>query len=583
MVTVTINGVSVSVPEGTTILDAAASAGIEIPNLCYLKDINEISACRVCCVEIEGEGKLVPSCNNVVSEGMVIHTNSPRAREARRTNVELILSQHDNKCATCVRSGTCRLQKVANDLGVLRIPYPSDLARGKKAFWTTTFPLYRDTNKCIKCMRCVQVCDKVQSLSVWDVSGSGSRTTIDVSGNRFIKESDCSLCGQCITHCPTGALRERDDTAKAFAALAAPDKVTVVQIAPAVRTAWGEAFGMESGSVTVGQLVAALRQMGADYVFDTTFSADLTIMEEGTELLHRLQAGDLSSQPMFTSCCPGWVRFLKSQFPELTGRLSTAKSPQQMFGAVAKTWLAKRLGVDPKNIFSISVMPCVAKKAESELPGMQSEVGCDVDLVLTTRELARMMRAENIAVPSLEESAFDSPLGDGSGAGMIFGATGGVMEAALRTAYFLVTGENPPADAFREVRDDGRSKGWREATFDLAGTPVRCAVASGLGNARRLIRALRRGEVQYEFVEVMACPGGCAGGGGQPVDGSDREKAAPRGAVLYDLDRKAELRFSHENPAVQALYQEYLDAPCSEKAEHLLHCDHFAWQMPQNR
>ena len=583
MVTVTINGISVSVPEGTTILDAAASAGIEIPNLCYLKDINEISACRVCCVEIEGEGKLVPSCNNVVSEGMVIHTNSPRVREARRTNVELILSQHDNKCATCVRSGTCRLQKVANDLGVLRIPYPSDLARGKKAFWTTTFPLYRDTNKCIKCMRCVQVCDKVQSLSVWDVSGSGSRTTIDVSGNRFIKESDCSLCGQCITHCPTGALRERDDTAKAFAALAAPDKVTVVQIAPAVRTAWGEAFGMESGSVTVGQLVAALRQMGADYVFDTTFSADLTIMEEGTELLHRLQAGDLSSQPMFTSCCPGWVRFLKSQFPEMTGRLSTAKSPQQMFGAVAKTWLAKRLGVDPKNIFSISVMPCVAKKAESELPGMQSEVGCDVDLVLTTRELARMMRAENIAVSGLEDSSFDSPLGDGSGAGVIFGATGGVMEAALRTAYFLVTGENPPADAFREVRDNGRSKGWREATFDLAGTPVRCAVASGLGNARRLIRALRRGEVQYEFVEVMACPGGCAGGGGQPVDGSDREKAAPRGEVLYDLDRKAELRFSHENPAVQALYQEYLDAPCSEKAEHLLHCDHFAWQMPQNR
>ena len=583
MVNIMINGFPVSAPEGTTILDAAASAGIEIPSLCYLKGLNEISACRVCCVEIEGEGKLVPSCNNVVREGMVIHTNSPRVREARRTNVELILSQHDNKCATCVRSGTCQLQKVANDLGVLSIPYSPDLARGKKAFWTTTFPLYRDTNKCIKCMRCVQVCDKIQSLSVWDVSGSGSRTTIDVSGNRFIKESDCSLCGQCITHCPTGALRERDDTAKAFAALAAPDKVTVVQIAPAVRTAWGEAFGMESGSVTVGQLVAALRQMGADYVFDTTFSADLTIMEEGTELLHRLQAGDLSSQPMFTSCCPGWVRFLKSQFPEMTGRLSTAKSPQQMFGAVAKTWLAKRLGVDPKNIFSISVMPCVAKKAESELPGMQSEVGCDVDLVLTTRELARMMRAENIAVPSLEESAFDSPLGDGSGAGVIFGTTGGVMEAALRTAYFLVTGENPPADAFREVRDDGRSKGWREATFDLAGTPVRCAVASGLGNARRLIRALRRGEVQYEFVEVMACPGGCAGGGGQPVDGSDREKAAPRGAVLYDLDRKAELRFSHENPAVQALYQEYLDAPCSEKAEHLLHCDHFAWQMPQNR
>ena len=353
MVNVMINDVPVSVPEGTTIMEAAASAGIEIPNLCYLKDLNEISACRVCCVEIEGEGKLVPSCNNVVGEGMVIHTNSPRVREARRTNVELILSQHDNKCATCVRSGTCQLQKVANDLGVLNIPYPSDLAQGKKATWTTTFPLYRDVNKCIKCMRCVQVCDKVQSLSVWDVSGSGSRTTIDVSGNRFIKESDCSLCGQCITHCPTGALRERDDTARAFSALAAPDKVTVVQIAPAVRTAWGEAFGMDSGAATVGQLVTALRQMGADYVYDTTFSADLTIMEEGTELLHRLQAGDLADLPMFTSCCPGWVRFLKSQYPDLTGRLSTAKSPQQMFGAVAKPGSPSGWAVTPR-IFSAS-------------------------------------------------------------------------------------------------------------------------------------------------------------------------------------------------------------------------------------
>ncbi len=585
MVNIMINGFPVSAPEGTTILDAAASAGIEIPSLCYLKGLNEISACRVCCVEIEGEGKLVPSCNNVVREGMVIHTNSPRVREARRTNVELILSQHDNKCATCVRSGTCQLQKVANDLGVLSIPYPPDLARGKKAFWTTTFPLYRDTNKCIKCMRCVQVCDKIQSLSVWDVSGSGSRTTIDVSGNRFIKESDCSLCGQCITHCPTGALRERDDTARAFAALAAPDKVTVVQIAPAVRTAWGEAFGMECGTASVGQLVTALRQMGADYVYDTTFSADLTIAEEGTELLHRLRAGDLATQPMFTSCCPGWVRFLKSQFPEMTGRLSTAKSPQQMFGAVAKTWLAKRLGIDPKNIFSISIMPCVAKTAESELPGMQSvpEAGNDVDLVLTTREFARMVRAEHINVPDLEESPFDSPLGDGTGAGVIFGATGGVMEAALRSAYFLATGENPPVEAFCEVRNSGQSVVWREATFDLAGTSIRCAVTSGLGNARKLIRAIKRGEAQYEFVEIMACPGGCAGGGGQPVDGSDREKAVPRGAVLYDLDRRAKLRFSHENPAVQALYQEYLDEPCSEKAEHLLHCDHFAWQMPQNR
>ena len=584
MVNLTINDIPVSVPAGTTILDAAASVDIEIPSLCYLKDLNEISACRVCCVEVEGEGKLVPSCNNVVRDGMVIHTNSPRVRQARRTNVELILSQHDNKCATCVRSGTCQLQKVATDLGVLNIPYPADLARGKKLGWTTTFLLFRDVNKCIKCMRCVQVCDKVQSLSVWDVSGSGARTTIDVSGNRFIKEADCSLCGQCITHCPTGALRERDYTAKAFSALANPDQVTVVQIAPAVRAAWGEAFGMDTGTATIGQLVTALRKMGAEYVYDTTFSADLTIMEEGTELLHRLRDGDLSDMPMFTSCCPGWVRFLKSQYPELTGRLSTAKSPQQMFGAVSKTWLAKRLGLAPEKIFSVSIMPCVAKKAECELPGMQSTAaGPDVDLVLTTREFARMVRAEHIDVPVLAESPFDSPLGDGTGAGVIFGATGGVMEAALRSAYFLATGENPPADAFHDVRGNITRGGWREATFDLAGTPLRCAVASGLANARHLLHALKRGEVKYEFVEIMACPGGCAGGGGQPIDGTDREKAVWRGNVLYDLDRHADLRFSHENPAVQALYQEELGEPCSEKAEHLLHCNHFAWQMPQNR
>ena len=320
MVNLTINSIPVTVPEGTTILDAAASVDIEIPSLCYLKELNEISACRVCCVEVEGEGKLVPSCNNVVREGMVIRTNSPRALEARRVNMELILSQHDNKCATCIRSGTCQLQKIANDMGILGVSYPTDLARGKKADWTTTFPLYRDVNKCIKCMRCIQVCDKVQSLSVWDISGSGARTTIDVSGNRVIKQADCSLCGQCITHCPTGALRERDDTQKAYAALGDPDRVTIVQIAPAVRAAWGEAFGMPTGKATVGQLVSVLRKLGADYVFDTTFSADLTIMEEGTELLQRLQAGDLDNQPMFTSCCPGWVRFLKSQFPEMTGR-----------------------------------------------------------------------------------------------------------------------------------------------------------------------------------------------------------------------------------------------------------------------
>ena len=577
MVNLTIDKIAVSVPEGTTILEAAASVGIEIPSLCYLKDINEISACRVCCVEVEGEGKLVPSCNNVVQEGMVIHTNTPRVREARRTNVELILSQHDNKCATCVRSGSCQLQKISNDLGVLSVPYKSDLAVGKKSFWTTTFPLYRDINKCIKCMRCVQVCDKVQSLSIWDVSGSGSRTTIDVSGNRFIKEADCSLCGQCITHCPTGALRERDDTAKAYSALGAEGRVTVVQIAPAVRAAWGEAFGMPTGRATVGQLVAALRSLGADYVFDTTFSADLTIMEEGTELLQRLNAGDLKDQPMFTSCCPGWVRFLKSQYPEMTGRLSTAKSPQQMFGAVAKSWLAHRLGIEPENVYSISIMPCIAKKAERELPGMQSAgAGSDVDLVLTTRELARIVRAEHIDVEQLADSPFDDPLGNGSGAGVIFGATGGVMEAALRTAYFTLKGENPPADAFKAVRSGGfqENAGVQEAEFAIGDIKLRTAAVSGLGNTRRLLQQIERGEVHYDFVEVMACPGGCVGGGGQPIHDGE-ELAFARGRKLYALDAKADIRYSHENPDIREIYSDFFGKPMSHKAHMLLHTEHW--------
>ena len=573
MVNLTINSIPVTVPEGTTILDAAASVDIEIPSLCYLKELNEISACRVCCVEVEGEGKLVPSCNNVVREGMVIRTNSPRALEARRVNMELILSQHDNKCATCIRSGTCQLQKIANDMGILGVSYPTDLARGKKVDWTTTFPLYRDVNKCIKCMRCIQVCDKVQSLSVWDISGSGARTTIDVSENRVIKQADCSLCGQCITHCPTGALRERDDTQKAYAALGDPDRVTIVQIAPAVRAAWGEAFGMPTGKATVGQLVSVLRKLGADYVFDTTFSADLTIMEEGTELLQRLQAGDLDNQPMFTSCCPGWVRFLKSQFPEMTGRLSTAKSPQQMFGAVGKTWLAHNLGVDADKIYSISIMPCIAKKAERELPSMDSAGhGSDVDLVITTRELARMARAEHLDVENIAESAFDSPLGDGTGAGVIFGATGGVMEAALRTAVELVTGEVAPEVDYTEVRG---TQGIKEATYELGGMKLNVCVASGLSNADKVLKAVQSGEKHYDFIEFMACPGGCVNGGGQPTQPASVRNCVDlkslRAKALYSEDEAKAVRKSHENPLLKKIYAEYLGQPGGEKAHHILH------------
>jgi len=574
MVNLTIDNMAVAVPRNTTILNAARSVGIDIPSLCYLKDVNEIAACRVCLVEIEGIQKLVASCNNQVWEGMVVYTNSPRVREARRTNVELILSQHNCDCPYCTRSGNCQLQKLANDLGLSHLNYHKEIP---PASWDMAFPLIRDASKCIKCMRCVQVCDKIQSLNVWDVSNTGSRTTVDVSHGRTIREADCALCGQCITHCPVGALRARDDTQRAFAALADPDKITVVQIAPAVRAAWGESLGLPREKATVRRLVAALRRMGFNYIFDTDFSADLTIMEEGSEFLDRLAHRSEHTWPMFTSCCPGWVRFLKSQYPDMVPQLSTAKSPQQMFGAVAKSYFAEVIGVDPKKIYCISVMPCVAKKHECDISSMNDAgAGQDVDLSLTTREIDRMVRAEHIDVNSLQEEPFDSPLGIGTGAGVIFGATGGVMEAALRSAYFLVAGTNPDPDAFKDVRG---MDGWKEATFDVKGTPVRVAVASGLGNTRKLIEAIRAGKVAYDFVEIMACPGGCSGGGGQPIH-EGQELAGTRSETLYGLDRCSDLRFSHENPSVQKLYSDYLMKPMSHRAHQLLHTDHEAWQMP---
>ena len=570
MVTLNIDGRSICVPEGTTILDAALSAGIHIPHLCYLKGINEIGACRLCCVEVEGEEKLIPACNNVVAEGMVIRTNNARVRTARRTNLQLILSRHNATCALCVRSGNCELQTLANDMGIFENQYELTLPSEKLRRWDQTFPLIRDTTKCIECMRCIQICDKVQSLNVWDLVATGSHTRVD-----------CSLCGQCITHCPVGALRERDDVQSVLRAIEDPETVTVVQIAPAVRTAWGEAFGLEPEQATVNRLAGALRQVGFDYVFDTSYSADLTIMEESAEFLDRLAKGELDRYPMFTSCCPGWVRFVKSQFPQLVGQLSTAKSPQQMFGAVVKNWFAKQIGVPPEKICCVSVMPCVAKKQESALPTMRSAGLPDVDYVLTTREVVRLLRAEHVAAASVIETPFDRLLGDYTGAGVIFGATGGVMEAALRTAYYRVTGHNPRPDAFRSVREArrGDARAWREAEFEIADTTVRVAVASGLGNARALCEAIVKGETEVQFVEIMACPGGCAGGGGQPIHCDDIERAHERGQVLYGLDRAAPVRFSHENADVLALYRDELREPLSEEAEHWLHTDHFAWEM----
>jgi len=575
MVNAIIDGHPISVEEGTTILKAANDIGIGIPHLCFLKDINEIAACRICVVEVEGTDRLLPSCNNEVLEGMVIHTNSPRVRQARRTNLRLILSQHDSNCTTCIRNGNCALQKLS---GYLNIHYQPYKVHPERTHVDLSVPVVREASKCIKCMRCVQVCDKIQGMHIWDVSGTGSRTTVDVSFNRLLKNTDCTYCGQCVTHCPTGALTARDDTNRVFHALADPEITTVVQIAPAVRVAWAEAFNLSPDFATTGRMVAALRQIGFDYVFDTNFAADLTIMEEGSEFLQRFTHRGKYRWPMFTSCCPGWVRFVKSQYPDYTDCLSTAKSPQQMFGAVAKSYFAEKMGIDPHKLFVVSVMPCTAKKSECEIPNLNDACGDpDVDVVLTTREFVRVLRSDHIVPFDLKEEEFDSPLGSGTGAAVIFGATGGVMDAALRSAYYLVTGQNPDPDAFQAIRG---SKPWKEAVFNIPGAgDVRVAVVSGLANTRRLMEAIDKGKADYDFVEVMACPGGCAGGGGQPIHNGE-ERAEARGNWLWKLDAKNPIRFSHENPDIQVLYREYLGKPLSDKAHHLLHTDLTEWNMP---
>ena len=569
MVTIELDGRSLRVPEGTTILEAAQSANIPIPHLCYLKDINEIAACRMCMVEVEGTERLQPACNTRVTEGMVIRSNTPKVRQARRTNLRLILSQHNSNCTVCVRSGNCELQKLSHDLNIHYQPYPIQLERSPIRLDT---PVVREASKCIKCMRCVQVCDKIQEMHVWDQIGTGSRATVAVSHSRYLKDTDCTFCGQCVTHCPTGALTVRDDTGRVLKALAAPEITTVVQVAPAVRVAWAESWGLGAKYATAGRIVTALKRMGFDYVFDTNFTADLTIMEEGSEFVQRFTHRGKYRWPMFTSCCPGWVSFLKSQYPSYADCLSTAKSPQQMFGAVAKSYFAEKMGIDPHKLFVVSIMPCSAKKAESERPEMNDACGDpDVDVVLTTREMDRLFRSDCLVPQELEETPFDSPLGSSTGAAVIFGASGGVMDAALRSAYYLVTGENPDPDAFAEVR---QGQPWREARFDIPGAgTVRVAVVSGLGNTRRLMEAIDSGDADYDFVEVMACPGGCAGGGGQPIR-EGKEMAAYRGNLLWKMDAKAPVRFSHENPEILALYREYFRTPLSKRSHHLLHTEH---------
>ena len=503
---------------------------------------------------------------------MEIRTNSPKVRQARKINIELLLSQHSARCPECARSGNCELQSIANHLGITDFPYHEDI---KHLDWDQDFPLIRKDEKCIKCMRCVQVCEKVQQMNVWDVAKSGSQTLVDCRGGQDITEINCTVCGQCITHCPVGALVERDDTQKVRDAFADGDKIMIASVAPAVRTSWGEKLGLTHEEASATRLASALRAVGFDYVFDTDFSADLTIMEEASEFVEKLKNAKREKFPMFTSCCPGWVRFIKMEFPDLVPQLSSAKSPQQMFGAIIKSWYAKILGVTPDKIYHVSFMPCTAKKYECDVECMNSSGARDVDAVLTVREMDRLIRSEGINVKDLKDSEFDKPLGTASGAGHIFGTTGGVMEAALRTAYNFVTGKNPDPDAFNYVRD---YNGLKEAEFEIAGTKLKIAVVHGLGNIRKLCQDIQSGKAHYDFVECMACPTGCAGGGGQPIHEGE-ELGEGRGKILLDMDKNMTLRFSHENPSIIQCYKEYLGKPLGEKSHHLLHTDQSKWEL----
>lgn len=572
MINLVIDGKNVAVEQGTTILNAASMAGIRIPSLCYFKDLNDIGACRICVVEVEGQSKLNAACNTLCEEGMVVKTNSPRVIRARETNLKLILAKHNGNCVTCKRSGNCTLQNLTRELNINDNPYEEKPLKDK---WDMQLPFLRKDSKCISCMRCIEVCDKIQGVNVWDLIGTGSHARVGVTGAKTLTEAGCAMCGQCVTHCPVGALVERDDTKQLFDAIADPDKIVVAQVAPAVRAAWGDELGLKPDFATEKRMAAAMRRLGVDYVFDTNFTADLTIMEEGSEFIERMTHPGEYKMPMFTSCCPGWVRFVKLHYPEYVNNLSTAKSPQQMFGAVAKTYFAEKIGKEAKDIYCVSIMPCTAKKYECDVPEVNDASDKDVDLVLTTREFGRAVKKLSIIPELLPEEEFDSPLGSGTGAAVIFGATGGVMEAALRSAYFLITGENVDADAFKDVRG---LHGWRDATFQAGDVTVRVAIASGLANTRALMEEIKSGRAEYDFVEIMACPGGCAGGGGQPiVDGA--ELVGERKERLYVIDKNNPLRRSHENPDVQALYAEYLEKPLSHKSHELLHTKQEDWTL----
>lgn len=572
MYKVTIDGIAVSAPKGSTILDAAQLAGVDIPTLCFMKKINEIGSCRVCVVEVEGQEALAAACNTPVFDGMVVRTATPRVIAARRSNVETILATHRSECTTCKRSGTCALQSVANSLGVADFDRDPEYAFEE---WDESFPLQRDATKCIRCMRCVAECAKVQHCAVWEVSGPAANRGVRVAGGVGIANAACALCGQCVTHCPTGALTARDDTSKVLDALADPQAITVVQVAPAIRSAWGEGVGLSRDEATQGRMASALRALGFDYVYDTDFVADLTIMEEANEFIEWIK--EEKPRPMFTSCCPGWVRFAKQHYPQFVGQLSTSKSPHEMLGATAKALLSEQASEQGKRVFVVSVMPCIAKKYEAGVPQLSSEAGQDVDAVITTREFDRMLRMFNVNCAALAESDFDDPLGTSTGAGTIFGRTGGVMEAALRSAAFFLTGEKPDFETC-DTTAATPEKPWVDKTLEIAGMKLHIAIASGLDNTAKLLDALDAGEAIYDFVEIMACPGGCVGGGGQPI-AFNCELARERAGVLNSLDGADVLRYSHENPDIKTLYERLYDHPLSQKAEELLHTNQAEWDI----